>query len=220
MAPPAQHVLASTYAGGRIQDGVMFDVRTVLAAGDGSGASPAPGADSGLPPPDGITVRGLDLLTPRTTSLCVELYTREGSFRDAADDPSAWDFLGSFRLEGMGPDAPTVVPDGAFAPLPIGRGETRAFYVTTQDEALRYTKLEGGGTAGAAGGEADVLASSAAHFRATATDRRERGAGNRALLEEDGRDGDPDGEEAGGPGGGRAERVRAALRRPASDSRL
>jgi len=127
---PALHELTTTYEGGWIQDGVMFDVRVDPV----DGLAPPPGGG-------GISVRGLDVLTPSTGTLCLEVYTRSGPYGDAPSDPDRWTFLGSFDLDGRGATTPTALPVGAFDPLPVAVGETRAFYVTTQDERLRYTAL-------------------------------------------------------------------------------
>ena len=131
------HELVTTYEGGWIQDGVMFDVKTVRTPID---LSAAVGTTTSTP--DGITVIGLNILTPLRESLCVELYTKAGSFNDAAFDSEKWTFLGSFSLMGQGPSAPTSIPLGSFDPIKIGLDQTQAFYITTQDEKLRYTALD------------------------------------------------------------------------------
>ena len=131
------HELVTTYEGGWIQDGVMFDVKTVRTPID---ISAAVGTTTSTP--DGITVIGLNILTPLRESLCVELYTKVGSFNDAAFDSEKWTFLGSFSLMGQGPSAPTSIPLGSFDPIKIGLDQTQAFYITTQDEKLRYTALD------------------------------------------------------------------------------
>jgi len=130
--------LESTYIGGRVQDGVMFDIQTIETPPDGANTNTA----SGTTTPNGITIHGLNILTPLTTTFCVELYTKAGSFSAAAADESKWTYLGSFNIEGQGPNTPSTIPMGSFDPINVGMGETQAFYVTTLDEKLRYTALE------------------------------------------------------------------------------
>ena len=125
------HTLTTTYEGGWIQDGVMFDVRAVSVRGVSGGVSSSP--------PDGIAVFGLNILTPLEEEFCVELYTKAGSFGSASSNADAWTFLGSFSLVGNGPTLPTPIPPGAFDPIVLAAGETRSFYVTTQNEKMRYT---------------------------------------------------------------------------------
>eukprot|EP00571_Detonula_confervacea_P008575 CAMPEP_0172316222 /NCGR_PEP_ID=MMETSP1058-20130122/27532_1 /TAXON_ID=83371 /ORGANISM="Detonula confervacea, Strain CCMP 353" /LENGTH=1060 /DNA_ID=CAMNT_0013030487 /DNA_START=50 /DNA_END=3232 /DNA_ORIENTATION=+ len=127
------HELVSTYEGGWIQDGVMFDVQTVATNSSSSSSGSTP---------DGITIHGLNVLTPQTDQFCIELYTKSGSFSSSPSTPGDWTFLGSFILLGKGASAPTPIPLGAFDPITIGVGETQAFYVTTQNENLRYTALD------------------------------------------------------------------------------
>lgn len=118
--------LSTTYEGGWVQDGIMFDV-----AVSNSTSS--------------IAVLGLDILTPVAfQTLCVEIYSREGSYDGNDADPSAWEFLGSVNVLGLGKDTPTTIPLGSFDPVAIGPDSTRAFYVTTQDESLRYTAYPNG----------------------------------------------------------------------------
>ena len=126
---PTLHELSTTYEGGWRQDGVMFDVRVDTV----DGLDPLSGG--------GISVRALDVLTPQDETFCLEVYTRLGPYEEAASDPAGWTFLGSFDLEGQGAVTPTTLPVGAFEPLPVAVGSTRAFYVTTQNEELRYTAL-------------------------------------------------------------------------------
>ena len=118
--------LSTTYEGGWVQDGIMFDVSLSNST-------------------EGITVLGLDVLTPVAfQSLCVEIYSREGSYDGYDTDASAWEFLGSVSVLGLGKDTPTNVPLGSFDPVYIASDSTRAFYITTQDESLRYTAYPGG----------------------------------------------------------------------------
>jgi hypothetical protein len=168
------HELVTTYEGGWIQDGVMFDVNAVRTPLDLSGA-----VDIATSTPDGITVFGLDILTPLREGVCVELYTKAGSFNDAAFDPEKWTFLGSFNLMGMGPSAPTSIPLGSFEPVTIGLDQTQAFYITTQNESLRYTALDPDEFMT---GDVYVSGQSEYNFGSTATNRD----GNRQLQTSDG----------------------------------
>lgn len=163
--------LITTYDGGWKQDGVMFDVQAVRSNSTTTTEDAAVGSGT-TTTPDGITVFGLNMLTPSTEPFCVELYTKSGSFNDAAFDSSAWTFLGSFTLLGQGPNTPTEIPLGSFDPVTIGLGETQAFYVTTQNENVRYTSLEGGDNV-----TGDVYASSVPHYTTTASSGIENGAG-------------------------------------------
>ena len=167
--------LITTYEGGWKQDGVMFDVQTVRSNSTTTTEDAAVGSGTTTTTtPDGITVFGLNMLTPSTEPFCVELYTKSGSFSDAAFDSSLWTFLGSFTLLGQGPNTPTEIPLGSFDPVTIGLGETQAFYVTTQNENVRYTSLEGAEGDYATG---DVYASSVPHFTATTGSGIENEAG-------------------------------------------
>lgn len=125
--------LATTYEGGWIQDGVMFDVRTVIPTSDAN-------STAATPPSEGIVVLGLDILTPVVNEpLCVEIYSKDGGFEGFDSQSSAWTFLGSVSVVGQGKDTPTRIPIGSFDPQYIAPDSTRAYYVTTQDENLRYT---------------------------------------------------------------------------------
>lgn len=147
--------LITTYDGGWKQDGVMFDVQTVRTnSTDAAGTTP-----------DGITVVGMNILTPTTESFCVELYTKAGTFSEGAMDAASWTLLGSFTLVGQGPDTPTEIPLGSFDPVVIGLEETQAFYVTTQNENIRYTALDSAEYV-----TGDVYASSVSHFIGTSAE--------------------------------------------------
>ena len=118
--------LATTYEGGWVQDGIMFDVRITNST-------------------EGISILGLDILTPAAfQTLCVEIYSRMGSYEGYDTMASSWDFLGSVEVIGLGKDTPTIIPLGSFDPVYVGPDETRAFYVTTQNENLRYTAYPSG----------------------------------------------------------------------------
>ncbi len=124
--------IVTTYEGGWKQDGVMFDVRTVVIGANEDGA-------------EGITILGFDVLTPTENELvCVEIYTKEGSLTENNPDqsPDQWTFLGSISVIGQGKNSPTHIPIGSFDPSYLGINATRAFYITTQDENLRYTALD------------------------------------------------------------------------------
>ncbi|KAL9191032.1 hypothetical protein ACHAXT_000738 [Thalassiosira profunda] len=150
------NTLETTYAGGWIQDGLMFDVVT-------STVADAPSGSDNTVAPDGITVYGLNLLTPSTEEFCVEVYTKSGTYAEGQNNAGSWELLGSFALEGQGPNTPTIIPLGAFDPIVMGPDETRAFYVTTNNENLRYTALTDGTVTG------DVFAEDIHH--ATAIER-------------------------------------------------
>lgn len=118
--------LSTTYEGGWVQDGIMFDVRITNST-------------------EGISILGLDILTPAAfQTLCVEIYSRMGSYEGYDNMASSWDFLGSVEVIGLGKDTPTIIPLGSFDPVYVGPDETRAFYVTTQNENLRYTAYPSG----------------------------------------------------------------------------
>ena len=168
------HELVTTYQAGWIQDGVMFDVQAVRV--DSTSTDASGGAAIGTTGPDGITIYGLNILTPLTETFCVELYTKSGSFDSAAFDEDAWTFLGSFSIVGQGPTSPTPIPFGSFDPVTIGVDEVQAFYVTTQDEKLRYTALDDGTVTG------DVYSESEPHYISAAS-VTERTSG---ISEEDG----------------------------------
>eukprot|EP00970_Alexandrium_tamarense_P008684 scaffold1657_cov182-Alexandrium_tamarense.AAC.27 len=102
--------LATTYEGGWIQDGVMFDVRTVIPTSDAN-------STAATPPSEGIVVLGLDILTPVVNEpLCVEIYSKDGGFEGFDSQSSAWTFLGSVSVVGQGKDTPTRIPIGSFDP--------------------------------------------------------------------------------------------------------
>ena len=132
--------ITTTTAGGWLQDGVMFDVE-VSAGGDNSQV-----VDS-TDMPDGITVMGMNILTPKEEMVCVEIYSKSGSHEGFETDSAAWTFLGSVSVMGQGRDALTPIPvrsfdfgDDTFVPS----GEKRSFYVTTQDQSMRYTAYPDG----------------------------------------------------------------------------
>lgn len=131
--------ITTTTAGGWLQDGVMFDVE-VSAGGDGSQV-----VDSTLP--DGITIMGMNILTTAVESVCVEIYSKSGSHQGFESDSAAWTFLGSVSVMGQGRNTLTPIPVRSFAYgdetfVPIG--EKRSFYVTTQDQSMRYTAYPDG----------------------------------------------------------------------------
>ena len=154
------HELVTTYEGGWVQDGVMFDVQTIETPTEISDGTTTQ-TTNGNTTPNGITVHGINILTPLTETFCVELYTKSGSFSSGASNVDAWTFLGSYSLMGQGPNMPTTIPLGAFDPINIGLGETQAFYVTTQNEKLRYTALDQEKNEGVTG---DVYVSSENHY--------------------------------------------------------
>jgi hypothetical protein len=169
------HDLTTTYEGGWLQDGIMFDVTTDTVPLDLVYA-----VDMRTSTPDGISVNGINFLTPvLEETVCVELFTKAGTFEDGAFDSTKWTFLGSFSVMGQGPDAPTSIPPGSFDPIKIGLGQTQAFYITTQDENLRYTALDP-----AESMTGDVYVSSNSHYLgpSTATGR----SSNRLLQSSDG----------------------------------
>lgn len=168
------HELTTTYEGGWVQDGIMFDVRTDTVLLDSAIA-----VDITTSIPDGISVNGINFLTPVEGMMCVELYTKAGTFEDGAFDQAQWTFLGSFSLMGQGPDSPTSIPPGSFDFIKIELGQTQAFYVTTQDETLRYTALDPAESV-----TGDVYVKSNAHYTGpkTATGRN----GKRLLQSSDG----------------------------------
>mmetsp|Transcript_15380 Transcript_15380/g.32367 ORF Transcript_15380/g.32367 Transcript_15380/m.32367 type:complete len:1055 (+) Transcript_15380:166-3330(+) len=125
--------IVTTYDGGWKQDGVMFDIRTVSIGTIEDGA-------------EGITILGFDVLTPvENEMVCVEVYTKKGSLTENGSEqsPDRWTFLGSVSVTGQGKNTPTHIPIGSFDPTYLGIDDTRAFYITTQDENLRYTALDG-----------------------------------------------------------------------------
>lgn len=165
--------LITTYDGGWRQDGVMFDVQTVRSNSTATN-NDAVGSDTSTATPDGITIFGLNMLTPSTEPFCVELYTKSGTFSDDAFDSTSWTFLGSFTILGQGPNTPTEIPLGSFDPVTIGVGEIQAFYVTTQNENVRYTSLEDAEGDIATG---DVYASSVPHYSTTESSGNNNEAG-------------------------------------------
>ena len=131
------HEITTTTAGGWLQDGVMFDVE--VTAGNESSSN----ADV----PDGITITGMNFLTPAEEKVCLEIYSKSGSHEGFEKDSAAWTFLGSVSVLGQGRDTLTPIPvgsfdvgDGTFVPV----GERRSFYVTTQDQSMRYTAYPDG----------------------------------------------------------------------------
>lgn len=131
--------ITTTTAGGWLQDGVMFDVE-VSAGGDGSQV-----VDSTMP--DGITIMGMNILTPSEEPVCVEIYSKSGSHEGFESDSAAWTFLGSVSVMGRGRDTLTPIPVRSFAfgdETFVPAGEKRSFYVTTQDQSIRYTAYPDG----------------------------------------------------------------------------
>jgi hypothetical protein len=54
--------ITTTTAGGRLQDGVMFDVEVIVGYGNSTAVDPTAGV------PNGITVMGMGILTPSEDS--------------------------------------------------------------------------------------------------------------------------------------------------------
>eukprot|EP00804_Cyclotella_cryptica_P008371 CCRYP_020534-RA/>CCRYP_020534-RA protein AED:0.11 eAED:0.12 QI:0/0/0/1/1/1/3/0/813 len=88
---------------------------------------------------EGIVVLGLDILTPSASKS-----TRGRGYKGFDTVQSAWDLLGSVSVLGLGKDTPTTIPLGSFDPVYIAPNSTRAFYITSQDENMRYTAYPDG----------------------------------------------------------------------------
>lgn len=120
------------------QDGFMFNVQTVRVNNEGEDD---PNSTEG---PDGITILGLNIVTPLTGSFCLELYTKPGSFGgfgstiSPVNNRGVWTFLGSFSVMGQGLNNHTPIPIGSFDPVTISADEVQAFYVTMMDENMVY----------------------------------------------------------------------------------
>lgn len=126
--------LITTYEGGWIQDGVMFDVRAAPIAG-----STASTSDEN----EGLVVLAFDILTPnKDEQVCVEIYTKQGTFEGHDTTQNSWTFLGSVSVLGQGKNKPTHIPIGSFDPTHIPLDATQAFYITTQNENMRYTAFK------------------------------------------------------------------------------
>ena len=130
--------ITTTTAGGWRQDGVMFDVE-VVKGGESSAV-----LNSTVDMPDGITIVGMDILTPSEETVCVEIYSKSGSLEGFETDPAAWTFLGSVSVVGNGKDTLTSIPIRSFDSVFLPMGERSSFYVTTQDQNMRYTAYPDG----------------------------------------------------------------------------
>ena len=101
---PIRYV-ATTLHGGLKQAGVMFDVRV-------------PSVDNGGPP-EGLTVISMEVSTFLTTDVCVEVYTKDGTYvgfeNDVYENPDGtwssptWVEMGAATTKGKGDGNPVSV---------------------------------------------------------------------------------------------------------------
>lgn len=117
--------LATIQFGGLLQSGNMFDV-SVLPVEEGG-------------PPEGITVLAMEMSTTSTDEICVELYSKDGTYVGSEEVPSDWDMMGAVTVTGQGASEGTRLPLGSMDPLYIGPGESRGIYITTKEPVIRYT---------------------------------------------------------------------------------
>ena len=125
--------LNTTFQGGQINDGYRFDVRVSTTTNNGAagvavdnygGAYDNVGAD-GSGNSEGIVILSFDILTPLTADddpLCLEIYTKDGSFEGYEFTPLAWTCLGSVSVLGEGQYEKTNVPICSFDPVYVGNG--------------------------------------------------------------------------------------------------
>lgn len=118
--------LATIQFGGLLQSGNMFDV-SVLPVEEGG-------------PPEGITVLAMEMSTTSTDEICVELYSKDGTYVGSEEVPSDWDMMGAVTVTGQGASEGTRLPLGSMDPVHIGPGERRGFYITTKEPVIRYTQ--------------------------------------------------------------------------------
>jgi hypothetical protein len=110
--------LETTYESSASYAGAMFDVRAR----------------------NNVMISSIAFNTFRTDYVKVQLYTREGRYGGFEDDLSGWTPLADVAIKGRGLGNPTTIPEGAFEPVPIRRGETRSFYVTADGPDLRVAR--------------------------------------------------------------------------------
>jgi hypothetical protein len=109
--------ITTTYAGGNIDNGSMFDV---TASG-----------------PADITITGFDIHVADLGPVAIDVFYKAGTYSGFEQDPGFWTPLGSATVTGAGLGNPTAVNIGG---LTIPSGETYGIYITRTDlGALRCT---------------------------------------------------------------------------------
>jgi hypothetical protein len=107
--------------------GVLFNVRTAF---------------------DGpvVLVNGLDFYSESTENVGYELWSRLGSFKDFKGAYDGWDLIAAGVVKGAGYAKLTSIPSTTFTEVSIlGRGGTRAFYLTLNSMDLNYGESEESG---------------------------------------------------------------------------
>ena len=136
--------VATTLHGGLKQSGCMFDVR-VPEVEDGG-------------PSEGLTVIAVEMSTFLEDEICVEVYTKSGTYEGYENDviqdadgswsSPKWRVLGAATVIGRGEKEPTHLPIGSLDKVFLPPGARQAFYVTMIIPEIRYTEPKYGATSG------------------------------------------------------------------------
>jgi len=123
----------------------MFDVRV-------------PSVEEGGPV-EGVTVIAIEMSTFLEEEICVEVYTKTGTYEGFEEDvvqnddgswsSPTWSILGASTVIGKGEKMPTHLPIGGLDPVYVAPGERQAFYVTMTKAEMRYTEPKYGEESGA-----------------------------------------------------------------------
>jgi hypothetical protein len=104
-----ESVLTTTYAGGKVQAGVMFDVLAKKS----------------------ISIHIMNIHTAIVGAVPVELYTKQGSFVDSRRDPSRWTLIALEQSVVDGKGVGSATPLGTFlSPIRVEDGNLQGIYVT------------------------------------------------------------------------------------------
>lgn len=87
-----------------------------------------------------IEISTMAVNTYHTTPIDVQLYYREGTFVDAIDDITKWEWRANVTVDGMGMGNPSYLPMGSFEPIIMRKGESIGVYMTSDGPYLRATK--------------------------------------------------------------------------------
>jgi hypothetical protein len=121
-------------AGGFLQAANMFDVSV-------------PSVEQGGPE-GGVTVLSMEMSTSSTEEICVEVYSKKGTYVGSEENASDWTMLGAVTTTGQGAGVSTRLPLGTLDPVHIAPGERRGFYVAMPEPVMRYTQPVQGEKAG------------------------------------------------------------------------
>ena len=82
---------------------------------------------------DHLVITNLAFNTDKTTSMNVQVYTREGSYVNFDKTLSGWTKIAETSVIGKGLDRPTYLPAGSFEPLLVDDKSIQSFYITSTE---------------------------------------------------------------------------------------